>query len=288
MSIEQIAAAKAVADAAAVAAAAKVATDAAAVAAAAEAETAAAAAAAEAEAAALAAKGGKGPTDEEARLLKENMKRKAEQKATAEEMVKLQAQLKAFDGIDPVAVKALLDAQKATETDQLAKAGDWDRLKTRMAEEHVKEIKTVQDQLAALQLVNSAATTTINDLSIGTKFGQSPFIADELTLTPSKARVIYGAYFDLENGEVVGYDKPRGVAGRTAIVDQYGVASNFDIALRKIVEADPEKDDLLKSKIKTGAGSDSKKGAGLPAKVVGEPDGLSKIAAGLKSLKPAS
>ena len=52
----------------------------------------------------------------------------------------------------------------------------------------------------------------------------------------------------------------------------------------RIVEADPEKDHLLKSKVKPGAGSDSKKASGDVQKETSG-DSMSKIAAGLKGLK---
>lgn len=247
------------------------------------AEEAAAAKKASDDAAAAAAGGSKKPSDEEARLLKENMKKKeALDKANAE-LKKTQDALKAFEGIDPEAVRKLLADQKSAEEKALEAKGDWDRLKGRMAEEHVKEVKTLQDRIAALSAKLNNTEGTIKDLSIGTQFSQSKFISDELTLTPAKTRVIYGDYFDVEDGKVVGYDKPRGAANRTAIVDQYGNAVEFEGALRKIIEADPEKDHLLKSKMKQGAGSDSRKPSGQ-GKSDAPVDGISKIASGLKGL----
>lgn len=236
------------------------------------------------EAAAAAATGARKVSDEEARLLKENMKKKdALDKANAE-LAKARETLKAFEGIDADSVRKLLAEQKTAEEKALEAKGDWDRLKGRMAEEHGKEVKTLQDQIAALSAKLSSTEGTIKDLSIGTQFSQSKFIAEELTLTPAKTRVIYGDYFDVEEGKVVGYDKPRGAASRTAIVDQYGNAVDFEGALRKIIEADPEKDHLMKSKMKQGAGSDSRKPSGAQKQEM-PVDGISKIASGLKGLK---
>lgn len=229
--------------------------------------------------------GGKKPSDEEARLLKENMKRKEELRKVAEEKATLEAKLKQFEGIDPEAVRKLLADQKTAEEKQLEAKGDYERLKQRMAEEHGKQVSTLQQQIETLQAELGKTKGTINELSIGTQFGQSKFISEELTLTPAKARVIYADYFDLEEGKIVGYDKPRGAANRTALVDQYGNAVAFDEALRKIVEADPEKDHLLKSKMKPGAGSDSKKPSGVPPKETGPVSAVSRIASGLKGLK---
>lgn len=247
------------------------------------AEEAAAAKKAADEAAAAAEKSGKkeGPSDEEARLLKENMSKKEQLRKTQEE---LNALKKSVEGLDLDSVRKLLADQKSAEEKELERKGDYERLKARMAEEHGKEVASLKAQLEALQGEKSKLSSTINDLTVGTQFGQSQFISEELTLTPAKTRVIYGDYFDVEDGKIVGYDKPRGQAGRTALVDQYGSAVAFDAALRKIVEADPEKDHLLKSKVKAGAGSDSKKASGEPAKEASG-DSMSKIAAGLKGLK---
>lgn len=253
-------------------------------------DAAAAAAKAEADAAAAkkaadeAAAGTKKPSDEEARLLKENMKKKEALDRANSELKKAQDALKAFDGIDADAVRKLISEQKSAEDKALEAKGDWERLKGRMAEEHGKEVKTLQEQIEALTAKLNNTEGTIKDLSIGTQFSQSKFISEELTLTPAKTRVIYGDYFDVEDGKVVGYDKPRGSASRTAIVDQYGNNLGFEDALRKIIEADPEKDHLMKSKMKQGAGSDSRKPSGQ-SKPDAPQDGISKIASGLKGLK---
>lgn len=212
------------------------------------------------------------------------MKKKEALDKTNADLAAAREALKQFEGIDPVAVKKLLNDQKTAEEKALAAAGDWERLKTRMAEEHSREITALQAQLAEANSKISNTVSTINDLSVGTQFSQSKFIIEEMTLTPAKARVIYGDHFDVEDGKVVGYDKPKGAANRTAMVDQYGNPVSFEEALKKIVEADPEKDELLKSKIKPGAGSESKKPAGN-AKPEANVDGISKIASGLKGLK---
>mgnify|MGYP007005602043 FL=1 len=212
------------------------------------------------------------------------MKKKEALDKTNADLAAAKEALKAFEGIDPTAVRKLLNDQKSAEEKALAAAGDWERLKARMAEEHGKEITTLQQQLAEANAKVLNTVGTINDLSVGTQFSQSKFIAEELTLTPAKARVIYGDHFDVEDGKVVGYDKPKGAQNRTAMVDQYGNPVSFEEALKKIIEADPEKDELLKSKVKPGAGSESKKPAGN-AKPDTNVDSISKIASGLKGLK---
>lgn len=233
--------------------------------------------------------GGKKPSDEEARLLKEVMKKKDALTKAEGESAALKEQLKQFEGIDPVAIRALIADQKAAEDKQLEAKGEWERLKARMAEEQAKETgalkQTLAETLAELQRVRG----NVDELSVGTQFGQSQFIATEMILPPAKARALYGDHFDLVDGKVVGFDKPRGAASRTALIDQYGNSVGFDDAMRRIIEADPEKDFLMKSKVKPGAGSDSKKvDAKQQQQQAAGGDSLSKIAGGLKGFKLTS
>lgn len=226
--------------------------------------------------------GGKsGPTDAEAKLLKEVMDKKDALKKKDEALAQANERLKQFDGIDPEEVKKLLADRKKAEEDQLAAKGEWDRLKQRMAEEHGNEIKSVKEQLEEREKALQERDRMINELTIGNAFGVSKFISEELTLTKTKARMIYGDHFDFVNGEVVGYDKPRGAANRTAYVDSKGDPLSFDEAMKKIVDADPDRDEIIKSRMKKGADSSSQKGE-PPKKPGADLKGMSRIAAGLK------
>ncbi|MFK3740959.1 DUF6651 domain-containing protein [Massilia sp. TN1-12] len=241
------------------------------------------AAAADAAAAKVAADAGK-PTDAEAKLLKEVMQKKEALKVAEADAAAAKARLAEFDGVDPAEIKKLLSERKTAEEAALAAKGDFETLKTRMAEEHTKVTTALQDQVNALTQQLAAKDRIVDELSVGTQFSQSAFIKDETTIPPAKARALYGAHFDLEDGKVVGYDKPRGAAGRAPLVDQLGNNVAFEDAMRKIIEADPDKDSLLRSKVKPGAGSTS----AAPGKVVTPPaanlNTTSKIAAGLQSL----
>lgn len=232
--------------------------------------------------------GARKPTDEEAKLLKENMKRKeALDKAQADLAAarSVVSQLEELGGLD--ALKALVTEKKTKETEQLEAKGEWDRLRTRMADEHTKALKTAQDQAAEVTAKLAQAQAQIEELTVGSNFSNSNFIREDLLLTPSKTRALYGAHFERVDGKVVGYDKPRGAAERTPLVDASGNPVSFDEALRKIVDADPDKDTLLRSKMKPGAGSDSKRN--IPAKGVSTENmsGVDRIAAALAAASKA-
>lgn len=270
---------------AAAAAAAKAEADAAAAKAASDAAAKAAADKAAADAAAVAA-GGKKPTDEEARLLKEVMDKKAKLKEAEAAAQAANEKLKQFEGLNVDEIKAMVAAKKEAETKAMEQKGEWERLKQRMADEHKAALEATKTDADRIRAENARLASVVDKLSIGAAFDQSQFIKGELTLTPTKTRALYGDYFDVVDGNVVPFDKPRGAAGRTQLVDQYGTSLAFDAAIAKIVDTDPEKETVLKSKTKPGAGSGGAPGSRAP--VVQQPGGKSshdKIKGGLSALK---
>lgn len=198
-----------------------------------------------------------GMTDAEHKLLKEVMDKKAQIKEQADKINQLEAVTKALDelgGLD--AIKQMVQAKKDAEKKDLEARGEWDKLKTQMAEEHLKATKGLNDQIAELQGKLKAEEHKVAELTVGAAFANSDFLKSKTILTPSKARVIYANHFDIgTDGSVIAYDKPRGQAGRTALVDAVGNGLGFEAAIEKIIMADPEHDTLLRSKGSTGSGS---------------------------------
>lgn len=190
--------------------------------------------------------------------------------------------LKQYEGLDVSKVRTLLKEKEDAETEQLTKQGEWERLKARMAEEHTKSLEKASNDLKAMQDALSASESLVFKLTIGNYFATSKFVNEELTLTPSKARIVYGNNFQVEDGKTVGYDKPKGSEGRTPLVDATGEPLAFEAALKKIIDADPDKDSLIRSKIKPG--SDSTTGGKSKPTDVNKVElhGTSRISAGLK------
>lgn len=223
-------------------------------------------------------------SDSEAKLLKEVMEKKNALKKAQEEALALKNSLKEFEGIDPAAVKALLAEKAEKETQALEAKGEWERLKAQMAQQHANEMAALQTQLNELREASGMSQKTIAELTVGTAFAQSEFIKEELALTPSKSRVVYGTHFEHVDGKVVGYDKPAGAKDRTMLVDASGEPLPFEAALRAIVDADPDRDQLLRSKTKSGADSKTQSKTKPADKQEEKLFGKDKIAVGLKSL----
>ncbi len=78
-------------------------------------------------------------------------------------------QIKAWQksGKTPDEIEELLEAQRKTEEDKAAKAGEWDKLRAQMNEKHQAEIKAKDDAIAAMrsrlnaELVDSKAVAAI-------------------------------------------------------------------------------------------------------------------------------
>lgn len=230
-------------------------------AAAAEAEAAAAQELADAEAAVAAAedegKDAKALAAEKAKLLREVMDKKNKLKDAEKKAADAAAALAAYEGIDPAKVKELVKKEQEAERAAAEAKGDFDRVKQMMAEEHSKATKSLEERIAALEADLGQKDDVIKALTVGNDFSSSAFIKESLTLTPTKARQLYGAHFEVVDGRTVAYDKPAGKTGRTMMVDASGNPLAFDEAFKRIIDADPDKETLLKAKVNPGSGSNS-------------------------------
>lgn len=214
--------------------------------------------------------------EDKAKLLKESMTRK-------DKIKELEAQLKKFEGVDLDQVQKLLKEAEDAETAKLEQKGQWEKLKEQMLTKHTEEVETLKARIEELESTASGKDGVIEKLTVGHAFDSSSFIQDEMTLTPSKARVVYGSHFDIIDGKVVAFDKPRGSDGRTQLIDGSGEALDFNQALKQIVDADPDRDTLIRSKVKPGSDSKGKTPAGAKPNTKETLHGKDRIAAGLKA-----
>jgi hypothetical protein len=217
-------------------------------------------------------------TDKEYEFLTDALKHKKAARDAQKALEEANARIKAFDGLDADAIKKLVKdqaaaakAQKDAELAAAEAAGNVEAIKKMMGEEHQKVVTDLEAKLAEKDSLITGAQKTIEDLTVGSAFSQSDYVKKELVLTPKVARQVYSSHFDVVNGKIVPFTKPRGEAGRTQLVDASGAALSVDAALKKIVEADPDRDNLVRSKIGTGAGSKTEKTTGNET---GSDDGL--------------
>jgi len=198
------------------------------------------------------------------------------------ELAEFKSKISAFDGVDANEIKTLLKEKAEAEKTKLEAKGQWDALKEQMAKEHAAEKEAIRKTAEEAREQVAKANAVIERLTLVHQFDSSPFIKGELLYAPRKMKAIYGDHFDIdENGSVVGYDKPRGEGNRTPLVNGQGDPVTFDEALERLVKADPDYEDMLKSKRRAGAGSSS---TATASQKVEHLSGLSKIEAGLRDL----
>lgn len=231
-----------------------------------------------------------GMSDSDAKLLKELMAQKNRAKELAAELEGAKKRLSDFDGVDPAKARKLLADEEEAARKAAEARGEYDRLLAQMGERHQAEQAALNGRLSEAQTTVSALQKEIAELTVGSAFSGSAFVSSDLTLTATKARVIYGSHFEYKDGKVVGYDKPAGASDRTLLVSSTGEALSFDEALRALVEKDPDRDRLLRGKAKAGAGSATVTKGAKAATELAEKSaeskltGAAKIAAGLKKL----
>lgn len=189
-------------------------------------------------------------------------KLKKEKADLLKEVMAKKEKLKEYEGIDASEAKRLLKEKKdaeeaaaAAEKEKLEKENNWEALKKQMVEENDKVIKGLNDQITALKEELENNKKERETLFMNNKFEESKYIRENLVLSPNKTKVLYGSYFEVENGELVAYNSPKGSSNRVRLVDANGNNLEFDKAVEKIVGQDPDKNTLLKSKAHVGAGS---------------------------------
>ena len=221
---------------------------------------------------------------EKAELLKEVMDKKTKLKDAQAEAAAAKKALEAYEGVDPVKVKELLRKEADAEKAAAEAKGDFDRVKQMMADEHAKQTKTLQEQIDALTDQLKSKNSVIDELTIGNAFGNSTYIKDSLVLSSEKTRQLYGAHFEMQDGVLVGYDKPASAKTRTMLVNASGDPLPFEQALERIIDADPDKKTVLKSRTKPGSASNTDPTGEKTKKTENNGDGLfgrSRLAAAL-------
>lgn len=214
------------------------------------------------------------PTDTEAKLLKEVMALKERERAAKEA-------LKAFEGLDPEAARKALEAAKAAEIKALEDKGEYSRIIEQVRAQSEEAVAAAKAEVAALQEQLEGVQKSVERANFTSAFANSTFLRENVVLSGPKVEALYGNYFDTVDGQIVGYDKPRGEEARTPLVDATGAPLPFEAAIEKVLKADSEWERLAKSKLKSGAAAAPKAIAADDNRPLTPTD---KIAQGLKGL----
>ena len=182
-------------------------------------------------------------------------------------------------------MKELVQAQKDAETKALEDKGQYESIVNQMKDSHSTETKSLKDQILDLKSQLTGANGVIEDMTVGRKFSESKFVTDSSILPPSISRKEFGSHFDVEDGSVVAYDKPRGSKNRAPLVDGSGSNLNFEEAIERIYSNHPDHKSLIRSKAKPGSGSSTDQSSSTPSSSTPDKSatGISRIRAGLEA-----
>lgn len=233
----------------------------------------------------------------EADLVKEVMKKKGK-------IGELTEQLNQFKGVDLEKYQAFLakeqealTAEKLAEEQRLVSEGKVEELLalrdqenkgaiSQIVEQHKVAMAASESAKAALEAEVATLRSTIEELTVGSAFNGSELIRNKLVsaFTPERTRKLYGEHFDIVDGKIVGYDKPRTDTSRVKLVDSEGNAAGFEDALARIIQSGGDANAMFRSSAKQGVGSYSlNESQYTPTATIGE--GVDRITAALNKAK---
>lgn len=171
-----------------------------------------------------------------------------EAKTHREAKEQFEAQVKAFEGLDPVKVKEALGIVQNLDAKKLVDAGEVDKVKAEITDALKK---TYEPQIQQLTTERDAVQQQLHSELIGGGFARSKFIQDNIAVPVDMIQATFGKNFQIENGKVVavGADGQK-IYSRA----RPGEVADFDEALESLVGGYQHKDSILKGGQGSGGG----------------------------------
>ena len=171
-----------------------------------------------------------------------------EAKTHREAKEQFEAQVKAFEGLDPVKVKEALGIVQNLDAKKLVDAGEVDKVKAEITDALKK---TYEPQIQQLTTERDAVQQQLHSELIGGGFARSKYIQDNIAVPVDMVQAQFGKNFQIENGKVVavGADGQK-IYSRT----RPGEIADFDEALETLVGGYQYKDSILKGSQSQGGG----------------------------------
>lgn len=158
---------------------------------------------------------------------------------------KLEGDLKAFAGLDPVAAKDAIAKLSKIDTKALIDAGEVDRVKDEIGKQYTGQIAERDGKIGDLE-------ARVNAMTLDTAFSRSQFISDNVAVPREMFEATFARNFKFEDGKVVPYDAS---GNKVFSKKRMGEVADVDEALSIIVEAYPHKDAILKAPTQGGSGN---------------------------------
>ena len=179
-----------------------------------------------------------------------------EAKTHREAKEQFEAQVKAFEGLDPIKVKEALGIVQNLDAKKLVDAGEVDKVKAEITDALKK---TYEPQIQQLTTERDAVQQQLHSELIGGGFARSKFIQDNIAVPADMIQAQFGKSFKIEEGKVVAY----GTDGqRIYSRARPGEVADFDEALETLVGGYQHKDSILKGGQGSGGGFTNNGGQG--------------------------
>jgi hypothetical protein len=157
----------------------------------------------------------------------------------------LEATVKKFKDIDPVAAKKAIATVKNLDDKKLIDAGEVERVIGEKTREFKEALEKSQGETTALR-------TKYDSEKINSAFASSAFIKEKLAVPSDMAQATFSKHFVFKEGVMT----PVDAAGNTIYSDTNpGDIATFDEALEKVVKSYAHRDSILKGTGHTGSGS---------------------------------
>lgn len=187
-----------------------------------------------------------------------------ENKGHRERAEKAEATVKVFEGLDPEAARKALETVKSLDDKKLIDAGKVDEIKAEVGNSWKLKLeeteKAYQAKLEEKDGVIKDRDAQIYSLMVTGQFSRSQFISEKIAVPVGMMEATFGPSFKVEEGKVVAYQNGNKIYSR----QKPGELAEFDEALEILVDAFPQKEQILKGTGNTGGGTPPGGGGSVP------------------------
>ena len=152
---------------------------------------------------------------------------------------------KTFEGLDPEQAAKALETVAKLDQKKLIDAGEVDKVKAEITKNWETKHNEALTQVQQLQ-------QQLHGELIGGSFARSKVVADKLAIPSDLVQAAFGSAFKVEGGRVVAYDKQGQKIYSAANPSEL---AGFDEALESLVNAYPNKDQILRASGASGSGA---------------------------------
>lgn len=117
-------------------------------------------------------------------------------------MKEFEAKLASFDGVDPEEHRRLKEAQEALEHERLTKAGDFEKIRQKLVDEHTKELGKEKEKMTGLELEINRLKNELQQTIIRNEIANAASVAK--ALNPRLVELAVAPFVKVEEVDGVG------------------------------------------------------------------------------------